>query len=361
MINHRARIEYIQKLLSSRSIDLAIIANSGDIRYLTDYSPFLGDSILVVLQDDIYLINRFEWDRDLSTLLFEENHILSGYDYLSFLKSILPKDHISIAITGKEFLSIDLIEYLTNLDPNLVSIEDVLSSKRLIKSTEEISYLQKAVKITEDAISHAVKTLRKDTTELQMCAEFEYYCKMQGAEELSFPSCIAFAEFSRQVAHKPTDKKIESGQAFFLDVGARYKGYCADIGRTFFVGKPSPEYLDIYNKVLKIHEYMIEYIKVGMHVKDVYKVVHDLFVENGLGEPRHRLGHGVGIETSMEGPDIKYGDETLLENMTFAIEVSHPGTNEGGVKIEDNVYLTKDGCVSFSTSSRELMLIDFGT
>ncbi len=239
-----------------------------------------------------------------------------------------------------------------------VPLKDKVDSLRVIKTEEELSYLAKAEEIGDRAFAKLLPLLKPGMTELEAAAELEYLMKKEGAEDLSFNTIVASGLNSSMPHAIPSDKKMEEGDLVTFDFGCKYKGYCSDMTRTVVLGKASEKQKEIYNVVLKAQLASLDALRAGVSGSSVDKVARDIITEAGYGEYfGHGLGHSVGLFIH-ENPRLSPTDDTILQPGT--IETVEPGIyvpGFGGVRIEDMVVVTEDGCINFAHSPKELIEI----
>ena len=143
------------------------------------------------------------------------------------------------------------------------------------------------------------------------------------------------------------------------DFGATYKGYCSDTTRTLAIGKPSQKMKEVYNIVKEAQDIGVRTVRSGIIASEVDKAVRKHITDCGYGEYfTHRTGHGLGLEVHEE-PYISGISDTILEvGMVFSIEPGIYIEGEFGVRIEDIVVVTEEGCERMNNSSRELLEIE---
>ena len=153
-----------------------------------------------------------------------------------------------------------------------------------------------------------------------------------------------------------TDKKIEYGDVITIDMGCKYEGYCSDMTRTIFVGEMQEEIKKIYDIVLKNQLSTLEELRDGGNIKIITKLVENNF-EINRQRLIHALGHGVGL-TLHEGPILSSkSNQILKENMVVTNEPGIYLPGKFGVRIEDTVLITKNGCISLTNSDKNYIII----
>ncbi len=236
----------------------------------------------------------------------------------------------------------------------LISKPGYVQSMRIYKSKDEISKIKKAVKITDETLQYCLQYLEEGITEKQFANKLDYYHKKFGADGESFSTIVAFAENSAKPHAVSGNKKLKYGNIIKIDFGCFYKGYCSDMTRTFFFGESkSKELIKIHDIVREAHELQISAVKPGVIAKDIDKIGRDYISSKGYtGKFTHSTGHGIGLEIHEE-PTINSTSETLLEEgMAITIEPGIYIEGLGGVRIENDVIVTKDGCESLNTTNK---------
>lgn len=233
-----------------------------------------------------------------------------------------------------------------------------LAEERRIKTPEELEKMARAEAISDLAFSELLKRLRAGMSELEVAAELEYHMKRNGGQGLAFDTIAASGLHSSMPHAVPTAKKLEEGDFLTMDFGCRVDGYCADMTRTVVIGRADEEQKKIYATVLKAQESALAFIRAGVTGEEVDAVARTIISEAGYGKCfGHALGHSVGLFIHEE-PRLSPGSGTVLEkNMIETIEPGIYVPGFGGVRIEDMVAVTEDGCRNFTSSPKELLEI----
>lgn len=235
-----------------------------------------------------------------------------------------------------------------------VSSEDIQYATRTIKTGEEIKLHERACAISEAAFETVLPKI-VGMKENEVAALIEYEIKKRGGEP-AFKSIVASGRNSSEPHHSVSDKVIKKGDVVLLDLGASYKGRCADISRTVSVGSPSPRVKKIYSLVKRAQLESIAAIRPGVSggtVDAVSQKVMKQFSKN----IEHSPGHPLGLEVHDIGPALSSGKsaarQTIEGGMILTVE---PGLyfRDFGVRIEDDVLVTKDGCRQLTKSPMEI-------
>ncbi len=224
-------------------------------------------------------------------------------------------------------------------------IEGAVESLRIIKDKFEIESLRKAVRAATRGFEMIRCGLKPEQTEIEIRNDLEYAMRRFGADDKGFDSIIAVGERAALPHAVPTKKKVEQAELLLIDWGAKCDGYVSDLTRTLITNpKPSPKLRKVYEAVLAAQKKAICAIKPGEIAEHVDNIARKSLDESGFGKLfTHGLGHGIGLEVH-EGKRFCPGSPTVLKpGMVMTVEpgVYIPGW--GGVRIEDDVLVTKDG------------------
>ncbi|MCP4182235.1 MAG: aminopeptidase P family protein [Hyphomicrobiales bacterium] len=234
-----------------------------------------------------------------------------------------------------------------------------ISSIRLIKTEDEISKLRKAIQISENALEATLGEVRVGQTEKEIESILLRQLFAHGADGLAFDPIVAAADNSAQPhASARIDYQVKKGDSLLIDFGASWRGYNADITRTFFIEEVSDFDRAFYNTVLNANARGKQVSKPGLKTHDVDDAVQVVLENSQFAEfARHKTGHGLGLDVH-EAPQIMRGDDQILEpGMVFTVEPGLYRSGECGVRIEDDVVVTKDGIECLTNFPRELRIV----
>ncbi|MFC4618270.1 M24 family metallopeptidase [Camelliibacillus cellulosilyticus] len=239
------------------------------------------------------------------------------------------------------------------------SAENAINALRMVKDEKELGSLEKAAELADFAISVGAGAIKKGKTEQSIIAEIEYEMKKRGVDSMSFKTMVLVGPNSAAPHGHPGNRQIREGDFVLFDLGVVVDGYCSDITRTLVYKHASEEQEKIYNTVLKAQETAIQAAQDGVVIGDVDRAARKVITDAGYGDYfPHRIGHGLGLGIH-DAPSMSGNNTDLLRTgMVFTIEPGIYVPEVGGVRIEDDVYLSKDGAVTLTNYPKHLQIIE---
>lgn len=353
--------EKVSNLIHAKKIDALLINDPYNMRHVSGFAGgegivYVSDKNKVVVTDSRYTEVAAKDSAPFGFRVVEEKR---EHPRTRILRELLEDDGAEIVGYEDEFLRVsEFNEYQKALDTvkEWVPMGGLVDELRRIKTEEELKYMEKAEAIGDAAFKGILDFIRPGQTELEIAAELEYYMKKNGAERLSFDSIVASGMNSSMPHAVPSGKKVEEGDFITMDFGCTYKGYCSDMTRTIVVGKANDRQKEIYHVVLEAQLKALAALKAGVTGASVDAVARKVIGDAGYGDFfGHGLGHSVGLYIH-ENPRLSPTDPTVLK--AGMIETVEPGIyvpGFGGVRIEDMVCVTEDGCINFAHSPKELI------
>jgi Xaa-Pro aminopeptidase len=232
----------------------------------------------------------------------------------------------------------------------------LVESLREIKDESEVATIREAVRIAEQALASVRQGLDLGMSEKQVADELEYRIRREGGTCGAFPAIIGVGPRAALPHGRPTEHtRLQDADFVLIDWGARYAGYHSDLTRVLVTGKLSPQFEKVYRVVLAAQEAAIRNLHPGMLMKDVDAAARQVIAEAGFGEAfGHALGHGIGLavhEPPRLGPDQA---RPLAAGMVVTVEPGIYLPGWGGVRIEDDVLVTSEGCEVLTHWPKEL-------
>ncbi len=216
---------------------------------------------------------------------------------------------------------------------------------RLVKEGEEISILRQSCRIAAKAFGIIKPRIKTGRTEVSVSRELEDIMQAMGARGPSFSLIVGFGPDSALPHHDTSARPLGANEAVLLDFGCVYNGYCSDITRTYFHGKPDKEFKKIYSIVEAAQKAGVKKVRAGVKAAEVDKACRDYISDAGFGQYFiHGTGHGVGLEIH-EAPTLNTKSrDTLRAGMAVTVEPGIYLPGKFGVRIEDSVLVKKGGC-----------------
>ena len=352
-----SRINALRKKISSENLDGLVINHLDYIRYLTGFTGTAG--LLIVLKNSAYFFTDSRYTIQagkqvkgarVETVPSEPISSLNGYKWLHKKNLRLGFDGEHLSVAKQKLLKEKVPEVL--LTPGEALFEDL----GWVKDSAEIASIRKAVKIADVAFGRILQLIEPGIRERELAAELEYQMAMQGSEKPAFESIVASGYRSALPHGIASSKKVEKGDFVTFDFGATVNGYVSDITRTVVVGKATSRQRKIYNIVLRSQKAGIKAVKAGRECKKVDDACRNIIKRAGYGKNfGHGTGHGIGFYIHV-GPRIgPRSNDKLAVNHIVTIEPGLYIPKWGGVRIEDDVLVTKRGGEVLNRAPKNLL------
>ena len=343
-MDYKDRINSIRKSLSKSDIDTAFISSKDNIRYYSGFTGTLAFLLItenksIIVTDSRYTVRAQEESPD-----YEIYQLKSGDNWIKNSTNQIKSKVIGFEGNFVSFNMLNQLKERANKDLIWKDYSEQISKERVIKSKSEVEKIEAAISISDRAFNAVSKEIEVGMTEKEIAWEIEKEMRILGAESISFDTIVATGLNGSKPHHSPTNKQISNGEAITIDMGAKLNGYCSDLTRTIFIGKPDEKFKKIYNIVLRSQLISIETAKDGMTGEEIDKISRDIISEEGFGEYfGHSLGHGVGLEIH-ENPGVGPNSKNeITPGMVYTIEPGIYIDGWGGIRIEDMVLMTDNG------------------
>lgn len=290
-----------------------------DFRYLQQAKEEAGEFELIRMKDSLpEALARLLKKMSIKRLCFEGDSV-SFYQYQA----------LNVKLKGVEF----------------IPVKGLVEEMRLVKDSSEIAYLQRAVEIADRAFARIINILKPGMEEKEVSAEIDYLIRQEGADKIAFDTIVASGSRSALPHARPFRKKIAEGEFILIDMGAVYEGYHSDLTRTVVLGRIRAKQRRIYDTVLRAQSRAIKHIRPEVKVSSIDALARGVIQRAGYGKFfGHGLGHGLGMSIHEE-PGLRANNHQLLrKGMVFTVEPAIYLPGWGGVRIEDVVMVTEDGC-----------------
>lgn len=333
--------------------DAVIVSSAANMKYL---SGFTGEGYLYLSQKKKVVVTDFRYVYSARKECLDFEIVDRGKGLFEPLIGVIGEEK-KIGFEGDILTYSDYRKLSETLpEKQFDSVENEFRYLRSIKTKEEIEQIEKAENIGDIAFQEFLKTWKPGMTEREVADLLECSMKRAGAEGLSFDTIAASGIHSSMPHAVLTDKVLEEGDFLTMDFGCRFGGYCSDMTRTVVIGKASEKQKEIYKLVLHAQEETLRRIRPGMLGCEVDAIARDIITEAGYGDCfGHGLGHSVGLEIH-ELPAFSVREqEKIKPGMVITVEPGVYIEGFGGVRIEDVVVITEDGCRNLTHSPKELV------
>jgi Xaa-Pro aminopeptidase len=251
-----------------------------------------------------------------------------------------------IAFEGRylAFAEYEKIKQGLKAKADLISTHSLVEDCRQIKETGELKHIEKAVRITIQALKMARRFIRPGRKEIEIAGELERFIRYHGAAGSAFEIIVASGPNSAFPHHTPGRRKLRLNEPVLIDIGVDYNGYKSDLTRVFFLGKINVLARKIYKIVLQAQELAIEKIRPGRKLSEIDAASRQFITREGFGEFfGHNLGHGIGLDVHEEPHLGPKEDNTLKPGMVVTVEPAIYLPGKFGIRLEDTVLVTKKG------------------
>jgi len=341
--------------MAKHDVSAYLITQHQDYSYLTGFSG--EDSAILLMPRAVHVISDSRFDEVIGEEIpWAKKHLRKMLltDEVGKICGKLKLDRLAVQADGLTVETFDTLKKKVK-PTNLAKAPAIVNGMRKIKDDEELVALHKAIVVAQEAFVATCASIAIGQTERELAARLEYEMRLRGAAGRSFETIVAEgANASHPHAHAG-DRRVEAGSAILFDWGAKVGVYCSDLTRCVFMGRIPPPLEEVYKVVLDAQLAAIDAIRPGARMCDVDAVARKKITSAGYGKQfGHGLGHGLGIDVH-EPPSLSWrSDEELAAGMVVTVEpgVYLPGV--GGIRIEDDVVVTAEGCRVLSDLKKDL-------
>ncbi|SPF53272.1 Peptidase M24 [Candidatus Sulfopaludibacter sp. SbA4] len=352
------RLRAVSSGLAERKLDSLLVSFGPNLRYLSGFTGSNGNLLVLPGGGILFTDPRYQIQARQESAC--KVRIAKGPLVVDVLAAIA---RLGLRRIGYEpaRMTCDSFEALKSKLPMKASLEAVtgwVEELRMVKSPAEIARIRRSVETNSRAFEQAVSRVRPGMKEQDLAAELEYRMRRLGAEKPSFETIVAGGVRGALPHAQPTAAPLQSGDLVVVDMGAVQDGYCSDMTRMLFLGSPDAKVKRTYRAVLEAQLAGIDAVRAGASAKRVDQAAREVLKGYGLDRAFvHSTGHGLGLEIH-EPPRIGKRDKSkLLAGMAVTIEPGVYLEDFGGIRIEDTVVVTENGCEILTPTGKELRVI----
>lgn len=358
---NQERIDRVIQGMKDEGLDHIIISDPIAIFYLLGRKIVPGERMLVLyLHVDgtakLVINELFPQDGDVGVDLVWYNDIDDGVKILS--EHMVEGKAIGIDKNWPSHFLLRLQEIFPEM--HYTNGSTIVDDVRRIKDEEEKQIMRESSKICDEVMEALIPWVVKGLTEKELNAKTRELFAERGVEEMSFDPITAYGRGGADPHHVTDDSKGKRGDSVVLDIGGFYKNYASDMTRTVFIGEVSEKAREVYEIVKEANLRGIAAAKPGNRMCDVDAACRDYIESKGYGKYfTHRTGHSIGLEDHETG-DVSSANEAIIRpGQIFSVEPGIYLLDEGiGVRIEDLVIITEDGCEVLNHVTKDLIVVE---
>ncbi|WP_286136877.1 M24 family metallopeptidase [Philodulcilactobacillus myokoensis] len=365
------KLKQIEQWTNDHHYDFTYISDPKNIEYLTGYytDPHERIFALIVFPDhdplifapqlEVEDIQKSGWSFDVDGYLDHQN------PWRMIAKDVEQRvhepHHAALEKSSMQF-PVHNFEALAGALSHVTfdgDVSNLLEQMRLIKTPEELKELAAAGKEADFAMRTGWHSVKPGVSETKIAADLQYALMKRGVMEMSFGTLVQAGKHASEPHSVAGNNKVGNDELVLFDLGTMHNGYASDTSRTVAVGHPDDKKLDIYKTVQAAQLKAMDFCKPGITAEELDHCARKVIDDAGYGKYFiHRLGHGIGLGTH-EYPSIMQGNKMVLKpGMCFSIEPGIYVPGVAGVRIEDCVHVTENGCEPFTHNTKDLTYVD---
>ncbi len=351
----------LQELLSTmekHGIDGFFISSIDNVRYISGYSS--DDAYLFVTESERFLITDPRYTEQAAiecpdyTLV---NWRTPGNTIGDSVAACTEKCGCkAVAFEGEQLSYNEYASLKEKVKAELVSVTDWVEQLRSVKSAAEIECLRAACDISCRAFERIIKDIRVGVTEKELASKLSHYMVMEGADTKPYGNILISGARTSLLHGIPSAKALEYGDLVLMDYGCQYHGYLSDMTRTVVVGKATPKQREVYELCRNMTEAGSRVMVEGNTGADVYRATATYLENNPYYDYHYQgIGHGIGVfvhELPFMGPR---SDAVLKQGNVITIEPGIYIPGWGGIRIEDQILVGKEGNENLVWATHELL------
>ena len=352
------RISRVIDLMRKMHLSQTLISAPASVFYLTGKWIYPGERMLAVLLKDSGEITLFanrlfalKGTIDIPLVEYDDTE-----DCVALLADALSAGPVGIDKDWPSRFTIRLLEKRSDIRPIIGS--PCVDGARLCKDKIEVALMRESSLKNDAAIQKTIAQLRIGMTEKEAAGIYNRESAALGSSRPSFSPLICFGANCAEPHHGTDSTILKDGDSVILDVGLTWKSYCSDMTRTVFIGKATDEQKFVYETVRKANAAGRAAVRPGVLLRDIDRAARKVIEDAGYGEYFiHRTGHGIGLEVH-EYPDVSAtSDAVATPGMIFSVEPGIYLPGRFGVRVEDLVVVTEDGCETLNKAPHEFVEI----
>jgi len=344
--------------LNARGLDAMLITSEPGEFYAMG---FHGEGAALITPDKTWYYTDSRYIESAQALISGAEVILwtSGSGYRKQIAELVKVRGIAKLGFEEQYMSVAGYDQWTkDVEAEFVPASQLLTDLRMVKDADELAAMREAQRITDEALLEILNFIKPGLTEQEVAARLTYIMARKGAERNSFDPIVACGANGSKPHAVPSEAVIQKGQFVTMDFGCKVGGYCSDMTRTVAIGQPSEEMELVYHTVLKAQLAGIAAAHAGVTGKEVHEAGAKVIADAGYGDYfGHGFGHSLGIEIHEDPGFHTRNDKPIPAGALLSAEPGIYLPGKFGVRIEDVIMLTEDGCIDLTHSPKQLIIL----
>ena len=350
-----SRIKKLRSFMEEKGLDALFIQSYENRRYFSGFSGSNG--YLLITAEYCGLITDQRYTEQAKEQAPNYQVVTHGIDPFITIQSVFKGREITTIGFESESLSVHLFNSIKSIITycEWVPLTNELLKIRRIKDAEEIEIIHQSIAISDQVFKDLIPLIKSGMTEKEVAVELEYLMGKYGHDGPAFGTIVA-ADVRAALPHAiPSNNRVKENHFLLIDYGVKYQGYMSDMTRTIQIGLPDRELIKYYDLVHEALERAVDAVKPGITGHELDAVARNVFFREGLeGYSLRGLGHGIGLQIH-ENPRIVLQSKEVLEpGMVFTIEPGLYIPGKAGVRVEDVVLVTNNGCEVLTNTPRHI-------
>jgi len=350
----RQRVDAVRARLPRLKAAGMVVTGPSNVRWLSGYTGSAG--ALFITRDRAVIISDFRYRTQIAEQCPGFEYFESPRGLIAGAAAVVKAEKArGVAVEGAHLTQAQFEDLRKRVGRVALSATtQEVERLRQVKNAQELVAIREAARITDAAFAYALRRLKPGVTERALGFEIEAFMFRQGSDGLAFPPIVASGPRSALPHARPTERRIRRGDLVTFDLGARVRGYCADLTRTVCVGKASAWQRQVYAAVYEAQRRALKALRGGQPGKAVDAAARAYLERCGYGLDffGHGTGHGVGLDVH-EMPGLgRFSTGRLPVGSVVTIEPGVYVAGQGGVRIEDLCRVTKTGCRVLSKAKK---------